>query len=285
MHLLWAEYVAVHGDSAYRYSQYCHHYRQWRKKQRRSMRQVHRAGENTFIDYCGPTMPVACRHTGDIRQAQIFVAVLGASSYTFAEGVVHLNKNAKKEGAIREVLERMEAGHRLPEYTIVLDADSFMVPTDASSVEVLVENAIEHMATDEISGMAFRINAIIPSNSSLLGRCIYADYAGGQFDNWLTSKSNQLWVINGPGGIFRSDDLLGALRTMVPDFETGDLLITVRLMQSDKKVAFWPHIDIQTWVPDTYIEYFRQRRRWESAVGISGLSGTECGSMPSYGLV
>ena len=85
LQLLWAEHVAVHEDRAYRYSQYCHRYQQWRKKQRRSMRQIHRAGEKTFIDYCGPTVPVICRHTGEIRQAQVFVAVLGASSYTFAE--------------------------------------------------------------------------------------------------------------------------------------------------------------------------------------------------------
>lgn len=85
LQLLWAEHVVVHEDQAYRYSQYCHHYRQWRKKQRRSMRQVHLAGEKTFIDYCGPTVPVICRNTGEIRRAQVFVAVLGASSYTFAE--------------------------------------------------------------------------------------------------------------------------------------------------------------------------------------------------------
>ena len=85
LQLLWAEHVAVHEERAYRYSQYCHRYRQWRKQQRRSMRQVHRAGEKTFIDYCGPTVPVICRHTGEIRQAQVFVAVLGTSSYTYAE--------------------------------------------------------------------------------------------------------------------------------------------------------------------------------------------------------
>lgn len=85
LQLLWAEHVAVHEAQAYRYSQYCHHYRQWRKQQRRSMRQIHRAGEKTFIDYCGPTVPIVCRNTGEIRRTQIFVAVLGASSYTFAE--------------------------------------------------------------------------------------------------------------------------------------------------------------------------------------------------------
>ncbi len=49
------------------------------------MRQTHRAGEKLFIDYTGPTMPVVCASTGEIRTAQIFVAVLGASNYTFAE--------------------------------------------------------------------------------------------------------------------------------------------------------------------------------------------------------
>ena len=85
LQLLWAEYVAVHGERGYRYSQYCHRYRQWRDRQRRSMRQVHLAGEKLFIDYCGPTVPIVDRHTGEIRQAQVFVSVLGASSYTYAE--------------------------------------------------------------------------------------------------------------------------------------------------------------------------------------------------------
>ncbi|WP_156491606.1 IS21 family transposase, partial [Oleiphilus sp. HI0123] len=52
--------------------------------QKRSMRQIHRAGEKLFVDYCGPTMPVVNPDTGEVRQAQIFVAVMGASNYTFA---------------------------------------------------------------------------------------------------------------------------------------------------------------------------------------------------------
>ena len=49
------------------------------------MRQEHLAGEKCFVDYCGKTMPVTDRHTGEIRQAQIFVGVMGASNYTYAE--------------------------------------------------------------------------------------------------------------------------------------------------------------------------------------------------------
>ena len=80
LQLLWAEYSEVHLEKAYQYSQFCHLYRQWAGQQKRSMRQVHRAGEKLFIDYCGPTVPIVSRETGEIRTAQIFVAVMGASN-------------------------------------------------------------------------------------------------------------------------------------------------------------------------------------------------------------
>jgi transposase len=85
LQLLWSEYAADHGDHAYRYSRYCERYRQWRAGQRRSMRQRHLAGEKLFIDYAGPTVGIVNRATGEVREAQIFVAVMGASSYTYAE--------------------------------------------------------------------------------------------------------------------------------------------------------------------------------------------------------
>lgn len=83
--LLWEEYKQIHGDSGYQYSQYCQRYRDWVKTLKRSMRQVHKAGEKLFIDYCGPTLPIVNPETGECRQAQIFVMVWGASTYTYAE--------------------------------------------------------------------------------------------------------------------------------------------------------------------------------------------------------
>ena len=82
--LLWQEYRQQHADDGYSYAQFCHRYRVWLGCQQRSMRQVHRAGEKLFVDYCGPTMTIVNPDTGECRQAQIFVAVLGASNYTFA---------------------------------------------------------------------------------------------------------------------------------------------------------------------------------------------------------
>jgi transposase len=82
--LLWEEYRQAVGERSYQYTAFCTHYRDWAGKLKRSMRQIHRAGEKLFADYAGPTVPIVDAHTGEIRPASIFVAVLGASSYTFA---------------------------------------------------------------------------------------------------------------------------------------------------------------------------------------------------------
>jgi len=84
LRLLWEEYAARYPNSSYSYSQYCEHFRRWRGQLKRSMRQIHKAGEKCFIDYAGQTVPIVDPATGEFYRAQIFVAVLGASSYTFA---------------------------------------------------------------------------------------------------------------------------------------------------------------------------------------------------------
>lgn len=82
--LLWQEY-GEREPRGYRYSRYCQLYRQWRGQADLTMRQVHRAGEKLFIDYCGQTVPVVDAASGEVHEAQIFVAVWGASNYTYAE--------------------------------------------------------------------------------------------------------------------------------------------------------------------------------------------------------
>ncbi|WP_275100537.1 IS21 family transposase, partial [Sedimenticola hydrogenitrophicus] len=83
--LLWEEYTRQYPNRCYSYSQFCDRYTHWRGLQKRSMRQSHRAGEKCFVDYCGQTVPIICADTGEFRPAQVFVAVLGASNYTYAE--------------------------------------------------------------------------------------------------------------------------------------------------------------------------------------------------------
>ena len=80
LHLLWEEYVAAHpGQRTWGRTQFCEHYRRFAGTLKRSMRQVHRAGEKLFVDYAGPTVGLR-----DGTRASVFVAAMGASSYTFA---------------------------------------------------------------------------------------------------------------------------------------------------------------------------------------------------------
>jgi len=85
LQLLWDEYVEQFPKNHYSYSRFCRLYKAWVKKQKRSMRQIHKAGEKLFVDYAGQTVPIVNSMTGEIDTAQVFVAVLGASNYIFAE--------------------------------------------------------------------------------------------------------------------------------------------------------------------------------------------------------
>ncbi len=84
LELLHHEYRERYPDG-YGYTQFCEHYRRWCQDRRLSMRQVHRAGEKLFVDYSGKQPQLVDPKTGEVREVELFVAVLGASNFTFAE--------------------------------------------------------------------------------------------------------------------------------------------------------------------------------------------------------
>src|SRR3954454_14084791 len=85
LQILWDEYIEQSPDG-YRYSRFCELYRAWAARVPVTMRQTHLGGDKLFVDYAGDTVPVVIdRLTGEIKKAQIFVAVLGASNFTYAE--------------------------------------------------------------------------------------------------------------------------------------------------------------------------------------------------------
>lgn len=82
--LLWQEYKQAFPDG-YEYTQFCEYFRRGRARVDVVLRQEHRAGEKTFVDWAGDTVAVVDAGSGEVQQASIFIAVLGASSYTYAE--------------------------------------------------------------------------------------------------------------------------------------------------------------------------------------------------------
>lgn len=93
LQLLWLEYQEGvtdrhDGTRAYQYSQFCELYRDFVKRLHPSMRQVHRAGEKAFVDYSGKKPVIVDAATGEVTEVELFVMVLGASSYTYAEATL-----------------------------------------------------------------------------------------------------------------------------------------------------------------------------------------------------
>ena len=84
LQLVWQEGRESNPDG-YGYSRFCDLYRQWLKRLDLVLRQEHRAGEKIFVDYAGSTIPIHDPQSGEAHPAAVFVAVLGASSYSFAE--------------------------------------------------------------------------------------------------------------------------------------------------------------------------------------------------------
>jgi len=84
LRLAWEEYGAVH-EGGYGYSWFCERYRAWQERIDVVMRQEHKAGEKLFVDWAGKKLPYIDAQSGEERQASLFLAVLGASNYTYAE--------------------------------------------------------------------------------------------------------------------------------------------------------------------------------------------------------
>ena len=82
--ILWDEYRAVHPEG-YGYSRFCELYREFERKLSPTMRQHHAAGDKVFVDFSGKTVPIVDPATGEVKAAELFVGVLGASCYTYAE--------------------------------------------------------------------------------------------------------------------------------------------------------------------------------------------------------
>jgi len=138
--LLWEEYKQVHGDRGYQYSQFCHRYSQWAAKQKRSMRQVHKAGEKLFVDYSGQTVPVVNPDTGELRNAEIFVAALGASGYTYVEATW----SQKKSDWIQSHVNALHFFGGVP--TILVPDNLKSAVTKACRYEPVLNESYRHMA-------------------------------------------------------------------------------------------------------------------------------------------
>jgi len=111
--LLWQEYKEA-NPQGYGYTQFKDHYHRFNQKLSPSMRQIHLAGEKLFVDYSGMTVPIVDARTGERSLAQIFVATLGASGYTF----VHATASQRREDFIASHVAAFEFFGGVPQMVV-----------------------------------------------------------------------------------------------------------------------------------------------------------------------
>ncbi|WP_394829300.1 hypothetical protein [Pendulispora albinea] len=119
LQLLCAEYQhavieRADGSRPYQYSQFCDLYNAWQKTLALSMRQVHRAGEKLFVDYSGKKPCIVDPESGEVTVVELFVAVLGASNYTYAEA----SRSQKKADFIASTMRALEYIGGVPEVIV-----------------------------------------------------------------------------------------------------------------------------------------------------------------------
>ena len=129
---LWEVYKSEYGERAYEYTQYRVYYRRYRQRLNPSMRQVHIAGEKVFVDYSGVTVPIHNARTGEIETAQVFVAVLGASGYTF----VHVTHSQKQEDFILSHVLAYEFFGGTPRVVVPDNLKSAIISNDKNGIVV-----------------------------------------------------------------------------------------------------------------------------------------------------
>lgn len=140
LQMLHQKYLEDHPDGM-GYSHYCSLYRQWQKTLKRYMRQPHVAGERAFVDYAGPTLDIHDMQTGEVRKAQIFVGILGASNYTYAEA----HWSQKLPNWIAAHVRMFEFFGGAPQIVVCDNLKSAV--TKASRTEPVVHSAYQHFAS------------------------------------------------------------------------------------------------------------------------------------------
>lgn len=139
LELLHLEYLEA-NPNGYRYTAFCEHYRRWLDKRRLSMRQEHLAGEKMFADYSGKKPHLVDAQSGEVTEVELFVAVLGASSLTYAEAT----RSQKSVDFIQSHIRTFEAFGAVPK-AIVPDQLKSGV-TGSSAYEPILQRTYEEMA-------------------------------------------------------------------------------------------------------------------------------------------
>jgi transposase len=171
-HQLWEEYLEKYPEG-YRRSQFQSHYAQWNKRVNPQMHITHKSGDKLYIDYAGKKLEIVDKHTGEITEVEFFVAILGASQYTYAEA----SASQKKEDFVQSIANALEFYGGVPAAIVPDNLKSAVIKSnryEPTINETLLDMA-EHYQTTILPARAYRPRdkALVEGAVKILYRRVY----------------------------------------------------------------------------------------------------------------
>lgn len=189
--LLWENYKIKHPEGLSR-SQFCDHYLKWSKKVNPVMHMNHKAGDKMFVDYAGKTLQVIDKTTGEIKEVQFFVAILGASQYTYAE----VTFSQKKEDFIASIENSLHYFQGVPAAIVPDNLRSAVTKSnryEPTINETLLDFA-EHYETTILPARAYkpRDKSLVEGAVKILYQRIYPKIRSREFFN-INDLNESIW--------------------------------------------------------------------------------------------
>ncbi len=190
--LMWEEYIAKYPDG-HKSTQFCEHYNRWSKRTNPVMHITHKAGDKLYIDYAGKTLPVIQQETGEVLQAEVFVAILGSSQLTYVEACL----SQKKEDFINSVQNALHYYDGVPAAIVPDNLKSAV--TKSNKYEPKLNESFadfaEHYGTTILPARAYRPRdkALVEGAVKIVYSKIYTTLRNKEFFD-LETLNKEIWI-------------------------------------------------------------------------------------------
>lgn len=190
---MWEQYIAANPDG-YKSSQFGHYYKIWGKRVNPVMHMNHKAGDKMYVDYAGKTLSIVDKDTGEVKEVQFFVAILGASQYTYAEA----SMSQKKEDFVASIENAIHFFEGTPAAVVPDNLKSAVIKSSRfePTINETLADLAEHYQTTILPARAYkpRDKSLVEGAVKILYRRIYANLKETKFFS-LEELNQQIVVL------------------------------------------------------------------------------------------
>jgi transposase len=191
--LMWQEYITKHPNG-YKSSQFCEYYKRWGKKVNPVMHMTHKAGDKMFVDYAGKTLEIFDPETGEVKEVQFFVAILGASQHTYAEA----SPSQRKEDFIASIENALHYFGGVPAAIVPDNLRSAVTKSSRyePTINETLQDFAEHYETTILPARAYkpRDKSLAEGAVKILYQRIYTFLKEEEFTS-IESMNRRIWIL------------------------------------------------------------------------------------------